>query len=75
MDESDRYLNLATINLGEAMTTLGNVRQQGHKAGDPEYNRVRFKLTLAIFALDGKPYDPSPDVKDLPPVTVQSLLG
>jgi hypothetical protein len=75
MDESDRYLNLATINLGEAMTTLGNVRQQGHPAGDTAYNRVKFKLTLAVFALEGRPYEPPPDVKDLPPPTVAAVLG
>jgi hypothetical protein len=65
MQNSDRYLNLATINLGEAIVTLGNVRQQGHEAGASEYNTVKHKLTMALAALEGKAYEPPPDQPDI----------
>ena len=60
---NDRYLNLAVIYLGEALTELGNVRQRGGTTG-PDYINVQFCIRRASFALRGVPYEPpEPDPK------------
>ena len=54
------YLDLAIINLGEAITTLGNIRQRGGKPGS-DFADVQLALRRVSFALDGVPYEPPPD--------------
>lgn len=53
--EPDRYLNLALINLGEAITQLGNLRQRGVAPG-PETTEVQLALLRATAALKGELY-------------------
>jgi hypothetical protein len=55
----NRYLNLAVIYIGEALTELGNVRQRGGAPGS-DFINVQFALRRATFALQGKPYEPLP---------------
>lgn len=55
METDERYLNLATINLGEAMTELGNLRTRGVAPGSG-YSTVLLALRRAEFALQGIPY-------------------
>jgi hypothetical protein len=72
----DRYLNLAMINIGEALTELGNVRQRGHGPG-PEYANVKLALRRAAFALDAAefvPLPPDPKHKD-EQVTLEQRIG
>lgn len=56
----DRYLNLAMINIGEALTELGNARQRGGYPGGDMAN-VRLALRRATFALDGAEYVSPPN--------------
>lgn len=58
----ERYLNNAAINMGEAMTELGNLRQRGVVPGS-HCNTVIIALERAIAALKGEAYQPPPDVK------------
>lgn len=53
----NRYLNLAVIYLGEAIATIGNVRQRGGAPG-PDFQDAQFCIRRASFALRGIPYEP-----------------
>lgn len=50
-----RYLNLAVINIGDALTTIGNLRQRGKVAGEAMTEPV-LALRRAIAALEGRPW-------------------
>ena len=49
---NDRYLNLAMINIGEAIVMINNARQRGHPPGD-DYKPARLALAKAAAALQG----------------------
>jgi hypothetical protein len=51
------------INIGEALTELGNIRQRGATPGRDCAN-VKLALMRAMFSLDGQPFVPPPDSKD-----------
>lgn len=55
---NDRYLNLALINMGEALTEFGNIRQRDGLPGPSgkDYAQVRLALLRAISALDAEPW-------------------
>jgi hypothetical protein len=53
IERNDRFLNLVLINLGEAITEFGNVRQRGGKVGN-DYANVRLSLLRAQSALNGE---------------------
>lgn len=55
-----RYLNLAIINMGEALTTLGNLMQRGATPGKP-VAEVKLALLRALAALDGEAFVPPPN--------------
>jgi hypothetical protein len=59
MDTNERYLNLAMINMGEALTTFGNMRQSGVPPGTG-YTAVTLALLRAISALNGKLWEAPP---------------
>lgn len=59
----DRYLNVAMINLGEAITELGNIRQRGATPGRDTAN-VQLALLRAQAALAGVSFVPPPDNKN-----------
>lgn len=59
MSTPERYLNLALINVGEAITELGNIRQRGATPGADCAN-VKLSLHRAMAALDGAIYVPPP---------------
>jgi hypothetical protein len=50
---SDAYLDLAAIELGEALALYGNLRRRGARAGDARYNVVALKLGAVGSALRG----------------------
>jgi hypothetical protein len=52
---TDQYLNLAMINLGEAVTEMANRRQRGAAFPDGFAN-VKLSLRRALSALDGVPW-------------------
>jgi hypothetical protein len=54
MTTEDRYLNLAMINIGEALTEFGNVRQRGGQPGlfAGDFANVRLSLLRAVSALE-----------------------
>lgn len=56
VSQEQRYLNLALISTGEALTELGNIMQRGAKPGTDTAN-VKLALTRAMFALDGRPFE------------------
>lgn len=56
-DINERYLNLAMINIGEAMTELGNIRMRGALPGADTAN-VKLALSRALSALDGVVWTP-----------------
>ena len=61
----NRYLNLALINMGEALTEFGNVRQRQGQPGAAggDYANVRLALLRALSALDATPWvapEPAP---------------
>jgi hypothetical protein len=58
---SMNYINLALINIGEATATIGNLLQRDTPPGS--YGTAKLALQRAVAALDGKPYEPPPDVK------------
>lgn len=61
---SDRYLNLAFINMGEAISQLGNVRLRGAQTGN-DTMEVQLALRRALAALRGEVYVPPPDNKNV----------
>lgn len=61
---SDRYLNLAFVNMGEAITQLGNVRIRGARTGN-DTMEVQLALSRALAALRGEVYVPPPDNKNV----------
>lgn len=62
--DDDRYINLAIINIGEALTTIGNLRQRNCTPGD-DFNGAKDKLRHAIAALDGQLHTVTVDPKHL----------
>lgn len=60
---SERYLNLVTIHIGEALARLGELRQRGAKVGDDELILVAASLEKASFALRGEVWVPVVDPK------------
>jgi hypothetical protein len=52
------YLNLALINLGEAVSMTANLRLRGHAPGDHEFRPVEERLLRAAAALRGEIYTP-----------------
>lgn len=77
---ADRYLNLAMINIGEALTELGNIRQRGAVPGADCAN-VKLALGRALAALDGRMFEPAVDLKHVDykqvaaKTTLQPLTG
>lgn len=65
LSTEERYLNLALINLGEAVTEIANQRQRGAMPGH-DYNAAAEKLRRAISALDGRLYAPEAVREDAP---------
>lgn len=61
---SDRYLNLAFVNMGEAITRLGNIRIRGARTGN-DTMEVQLALSRALAALRGEVYVPPPDNKNV----------
>lgn len=59
----DRYLNSALINLGEALTELGNIRQRGGTPGSDCAN-VKLALLRATASLNGEPFTPPENNKN-----------
>lgn len=57
MTQEDRYLNLAVISVGEALTEMANRRQRGCMPG-ADYAVAREKLDRAIAALWGRLWVP-----------------
>lgn len=53
MSPEERYLNLALINIGEAVAEIANVRQRGHPPGI-DYYFASERLLRAISALAGR---------------------
>lgn len=70
MTREERYMNLAMINIGEAIAEISNVRQRGvvGEVGDEGYGKefgaAQIALDRAKAALNGKAYAPPPDQKD-----------
>lgn len=64
-DHSDRYLNLAIIEIGEALSEIGTHRQRGARAGDVVYRPAQDKLMKAMAALTGKFWSPPIDPANL----------
>lgn len=58
VDQSERFLNLAVIEIGEALTLIGNLRQRGLPAKTENYALVVLKLTVAVHAVVGEFYTP-----------------
>lgn len=54
---ADRYLNLALIQLGEALTAIGNLRQRQTPPGDG-YAVPKLDLSRVAAALSGKIWEP-----------------
>lgn len=50
----EHYLNLAGIELGEALTQMNNLRQR--RASKTDYREVQIKLHRAMAALAGHAY-------------------
>jgi hypothetical protein len=68
----ERYLNLALINMGEALTEFGNVRQRSGLPGPGggNYVNVRLALLRTLSALDATPWvppEPAPQHRKDPP--------
>jgi hypothetical protein len=55
---NERFLNLALINMGEALSEYANLRQRGATPSDPNrpFGTVQLKLRNAIAALGGEVY-------------------
>jgi hypothetical protein len=51
--KEDQYLNLAQINLGEALARIGNVRNMGGTIAENSYAEVQISLLRASAALMG----------------------
>jgi hypothetical protein len=62
MTNEDRYLNLALINIGEAVAYISNKRNSGGTVG-MDMERPKASLLKAIAALDGQNYVESVDPK------------
>jgi hypothetical protein len=58
MTNDERFLNLALINVGEAVALISNLRQRGTPPG-PEYGVAQEKLLRAVAALEGKVHAPT----------------
>jgi hypothetical protein len=60
---NQRYANLALINLGEAVSEIGNVRNRVAAPEPRDFANARLALVRAIAALDFTCYVPPPDVR------------
>lgn len=56
VDRSERFLNLAVIEIGEALTLIGNLRQRGLTAKPENYALVVLKLSVAVHAVVGETF-------------------
>lgn len=69
ISREERYVNLAMINLGEAITEIHNVRQRGNlgtiegKDFGQVFGAAQIAIERAIRALRGETYIPPPDKK------------
>lgn len=62
-----KYLNLALISIGEALTEIGNQRNRRPVLGFPgDYANARLALNRAICSLQGTLYTPMPEVINVP---------
>lgn len=75
LTHSDRYLNLAMMNIGEAITAIANIRQRGGVVGS-EFSPATLALSRAISALCGEKFSApidKPEIKDEPPALTKII--
>lgn len=68
---SDRYLNLALMDIGEAVTKFSMVRNRGGTVG-PDFSVIEEFLLRAIAAMKCQPYIPIVAAKHLPQRRVET---